>query len=279
MVIMDYYFKVMEKNLEIVRGITDELRTAPSPLLIRLKRIAEDPEALQEPCSVINEEINRIGKLITRIKPEEELNKIEKLDFINRKTKEAFQTYLSAWQHLAMSFEVKDEHITSYSIKEDIIEMLKGFDIIEINDKLIDIMEQKLPDDKLEIIKLLKDNSYSETDLVQNLTVLDFTEEEIDLILNYIKEKAINKITDSKKIEILQLLKNKNFSRKDLLDKLKKLKFTENEIELILKYSREDNIEDKINREKAVYLAEEAEKLLRKVQKLQNELRKEHFGV
>ena len=276
---MDYYFKVMEKNLEVLRGITDELRAAPSPLLIRLKRMAEDPESVQEPLSVINEEINRIITLIARIKPEEQLNKIEKLDFINRKTREAFQTYLSAWQHLARSFQVKDESSMSCLIREDTIEMVKGSDIIEINDKLTDIMEQKLPEDKLEILKLLKDNKYSEADLVQNLTVLEFTEDETELILKYIKEKIINKITDSKKIEILQLLKNKSFSGKELAEKLKKLKFTGLEIELILKYSREDNIEDKINREKAVCLAEEAEKLLRKVQKLQSELRREHFGI
>ncbi len=271
---MDYYFKVMEKNLEMLRGITEELMAAPSPLLVRLKRIAGNPDSVQNPLSVIYQEINRIDALIARIKPEEDLKKIEKLDFINKKTKEAFQTYLSAWKHLAMSFD--DENSKSFLIREDIIEILKGAATLEINDKLINITEQKLPEDKLEILKLLKDNSYSEEEFLQNLIALDFTEEEVDIIFTCIRK---DRISDSKKIEILRLLMNKSFSGKELCDKLKKLKFTEAEIDLLLRYAREDNMNDKINREKAVSLAEEAEKMLRKVQKLQNDLRKEHFVI
>ena len=159
---------------------------------------------------------------------------------------------------------------------EDIIEILKGAATLEINDKLINITEQKLPEDKLEILKLLKDNSYSEEEFLQNLIALDFTEEEVDIIFTCIRK---DRISDSKKIEILRLLMNKSFSGKELCDKLKKLKFTEAEIDLLLRYAREDNMNDKINREKAVSLAEEAEKMLRKVQKLQNDLRKEHFVI
>lgn len=263
----------MEKKFELVKGVTDELKTAPSPLLLHLKRMAENPEAFEDPVTLINNEIKRIGLLITKIKPDPRFNKIEKMDFINRKIKEAFELYLSAWKHLASSFSSGDER-SLYIIREEDIERLKGREEIEITDRLIEGL-QELPEDKIEIIKLLKGKKYDEESLIGEFGIFEFTEEEINFILNYIKEKLPGKINDKKKIDILQLLKDKKHSERELLEKLGKLKFNNREIDLILTMTKEDLPEDGLNREKAVELGEKAEKLLKKVQKLQEELRRE----
>lgn len=272
---MDHlYFKALQKNFQIVKGPTDELRTSPSPLLLRLKRIVENPRSEEDPISAINREINRIECMLNKFSPTK--GKIKKLNEVTGKTVEAFNVYLSAWEKLLSSFQGSKDENVSYVITEDIRQSLRGTDLISIDDNLTEDLSASFTEDKIEILNLLKDSKFSQEEFQSQLEVLEFSNEEVDFILNKFKEKDKNKINDAKKLEILNLLKNKTYSKEELTGKLEKMKFTYDEIQIVLRNSREDSLENKKKREEAVYLAEEAEKMLVKIEKKQDELRQDH---
>jgi SOS response regulatory protein OraA/RecX len=267
------YFKALQKDYQIVKGPTDELRVSPSPLLLRLKRIAEDPKSAEDPLSTINREINRIQGLLSKLSPTK--GKIERLNEITRKTVEAFEVYLSAWKKLLSSFQENENEEASYIITEDIPEGMKEKDLLSVDDKLITDLSGSFTEDKIEILSLLKDRKFSREELTSQLTTLDFNAGEIDSILNKFGEKDKNKINDPKKLEILNLLKNKIYSKEELVGKLEKMKFTDAEIQLVLRNSKEDSLNNQKKRQESVHLAEEAEKMLVKVEKREQELRRD----
>ncbi len=270
---MHYHFKVLQKDFDIVKGPTDELRIAPSPLLLRLKRLAESPDSEQDPFAIINREINRIQAFLDTMKPKKE--KIEELTFLNYEMKRAFQIYLSAWKNLKRSFQGNGHENSSHMINEDNIIKLKGPETLEINDFIIDFLSDKLPEDKVEIMKLLIGKKMKEEETIYELGMLGFEQDEITLVIEQIKGSIKNKIIEPKKIHILNIMKNTKFSKTEMTDKLRKLNFHEDEIEAILKSTKEIDINYEL-RDKAVKEGEEAEKLLVKIEKRQFQIRNEH---
>jgi hypothetical protein len=112
--------------------------------------------------------------------------------------------------------------------------------LYELNDKTIENLKDKLPREKLESLKSLKNISFSDNKLTEELKKLNFTEEEISMVkghkwfeLSYEGIKNLQSRMDVEKFNRVKSLQNRKFSETELAETLKNLNFSEEESKII----------------------------------------------
>ncbi|HPZ10192.1 MAG TPA: two-component regulator propeller domain-containing protein, partial [Candidatus Eremiobacteraeota bacterium] len=130
------------------------------------------------------------------------------------------------------SSSINQEEDNFVKITGETIDRLKKKIWFELDDKALKSLKAEMDDDKLEVLKPLKNLKFSKEDLLEALTNINLTEEDITIIEKYTENKI-----SSDRLTLLKELINIQYKEQEVRNKLEETGFTKSEIDVILGYA------------------------------------------